>query len=130
MARSPLGRRGLSLLAQPQPGALDPLVEETREPPRASATRLRADRVQESPGGTTRTTPNGIGPKRSNRNERLCRANALCGRIAASSVAPIVGLSALPVSLRCARLSRPLDERHYGSTSKSLGSLREVVTLP
>src|SRR5205814_6704455 len=60
--------------------------------------------------------------KSSNRNERLCRANALCGRIAASSVAPIVGLSALPASLRCARLSRPHDERHYGSNSNRAGS--------
>jgi hypothetical protein len=38
-------------------------------------------------------------------------------RIAASSVAPIAQLSALPASLRCTRLSRPLDERHSGSTS-------------
>src|SRR5438046_9868138 len=117
MARSPLGRRGLSLLAQPQPGALDPLVEETREPPRASATRLRADRVQESPGGTTRTTPNGIGPKSSNRTERLCRANALCGRIAASSVAPVVG------HRRCLR---PCATRAYRARTTSVITVRAL----
>src|SRR6476661_935207 len=47
----------------------------------------------------------------------LCPAAARCGSIAASSVAPIVELSALPASLRCARLSHPLNERHSGSTS-------------
>src|SRR4051812_16833456 len=38
-------------------------------------------------------------------------------RIAASSVAQIGKLSRLPASLRCTRLSRPLDERHPGSAS-------------
>src|SRR5438067_11981052 len=40
-------------------------------------------------------------------------------RIAASSVAPIALLSALPASLRCTRLSRPLAERHSGSASRT-----------
>jgi ribulose-phosphate 3-epimerase len=39
-------------------------------------------------------------------------------RIAASSVAPIAQLSALPASLRCTRRSSPRDEHHPGSTSK------------
>ena len=40
-------------------------------------------------------------------------------RIAASSVVPIVELSGLTASLRCTRLSRPLDERHSGSISQA-----------
>jgi hypothetical protein len=63
MARPPLGRRGLSLLAQPQPCPPDPLVKETPKPPRAPPTRLRPDRVQESPRSPTRPRPTEIGPK-------------------------------------------------------------------
>src|SRR6059058_748744 len=63
MARPPLGGRGLPLLAQPQPGAPDPLVEETQQPPRAPPTRLRPDRIQEGPRRPTRSCPTGIGPK-------------------------------------------------------------------
>jgi transaldolase len=64
--------------------------------------------------------------RRSNQHERLCRAAALCGSIAASSVAPIGLLSALLASLRSTRQSHPHDERHPGSTSKS--PLHETVT--
>jgi hypothetical protein len=59
MASAALGRRGLPLLAQPQPLLAGPLVEETREPPRAASARLRTDRVQESPRRTTRSRPTG-----------------------------------------------------------------------
>src|SRR5438094_10638372 len=52
-------------------------------------------------------------------------------RIAASSVAPIAELTALPASLRCTRLSRPLAERHSGSASKrtalTTGARRELT---
>ena len=50
-------------MAQPKPRDPDPLVEERREPPRPAPTRQRTDRLQESPRSTTRSRPNGIGPK-------------------------------------------------------------------
>ena len=62
LARAPLGRRGLPLMAQPQPRDPDPLVEERREPPRPAPTRRRPDRLQESPRRPTRPRPSGIGP--------------------------------------------------------------------
>ena len=63
LARPALGRRSLPLLAQPQPRPPDPLVEERRQPPRPAPTRLRTDRLQESPRRPTRSRPTGIGPK-------------------------------------------------------------------
>jgi len=47
--RASLGTRGMPFLAEPQPGAAHPLVQERREPPPSNAARQRAHRLQEGP---------------------------------------------------------------------------------
>src|SRR4029453_892790 len=88
MAPPALGRRGLPLLAEPQPRPPDPLVEETREPPRLAPTRLRPDRVQEGPRRPTRSRPTGIGPKNpvDHRVRALFPSRYWRGSCAASSI--------------------------------------------
>ena len=53
---------GLPLVAEPQPGDPDPLVQKGREPPRATPARQRSDRLQESSPRHTCRHPTGIGP--------------------------------------------------------------------
>ncbi len=58
-----MGRRGFSLVAQPQPRDTHPLVQEGREPPRTPTSLQRSDRPQEGPRRDPRDLPTGIGPK-------------------------------------------------------------------
>ncbi len=57
-----MGRRGLSLMTQPQPGDPDPLVQEGREPPRPPPARQRHNRLQASARRAHSDPPTGIGP--------------------------------------------------------------------